>query len=123
MLGRYVARLRRISPVYEMWLVPTMLGVVFNWSWWLTSALLLPGLGWYVATTAVRYYRESTGRSPEAPVASRIPLLYVPPVLVAALLVFVIVKVFPERFFGLAVAAELLLIDLRYYRAVPVEPT
>jgi hypothetical protein len=42
-------RVTAVALAYGTWLLPAVLGSIFDWSWWVVLTLLVPGLVWYTA--------------------------------------------------------------------------
>jgi hypothetical protein len=71
-------------------------GAIFNWSWWLEYALIVPSAVVLVVSGRFVVYRQVNSRS--VPLDRRIPVVLVVPVLLAGAIV-------PTRFSGFVVVA------------------
>jgi hypothetical protein len=100
---------KAVAPIYTVWLLPATLGAILDWHWWITYTLLIPGTVWYLATEGVRYYREAQRSDPKAPWGTRVPAF--------SLLGMAMLLTLWEhtRFFGLFLAAGLIMMDLFSY--------
>jgi hypothetical protein len=95
---------RLVVLAYLGWIVPAILGTIFNWPWWIVLLLLTPTCLWYILTEGALYYAESRKVSPTSPLIYRIPLLRVVPVLLPLSLI-------QGRFAGLILAFALVALD------------
>jgi hypothetical protein len=97
--------LRAVGPVYGIWLLPAVVGVVLDWPWWIGLVLLIPGLCWYAFTEGTRRYKQIRSASPASPVGIRVPLLAALPLLVG-------VSWNQSRYASLFMAGGLIFVDL-----------
>lgn len=101
--SRYLASRQRLA-LKLGWLVPAALGAALAWPWWITLALLLPALAWYIETEGRSYYTESRITNATAPAAYHLPLIRAVPAIVPLCLL-------QGRFAGIVGAVVLVLVD------------
>ena len=89
---------RRSILVVVAWLLPAVLGAVLDWPGRVILALLIPGLILYVVSEGMQYYKDTSSFQPRSPLAKRLPILYMLPPLVIAI-------IYPSRVSGLLVVA------------------
>jgi hypothetical protein len=95
--------------------VPATFGAVLDWPWWVTYALIVPGVAWYLRTEARRYYLNAQASSVDTTLADRLPIIGA--ICWFATLALIGQDLFgTQRFSGLLGAVGLVLQDLWFLR-------
>ena len=111
-----VSSVTRVSLIYGLWILPAIIGAVLDWHWWVTFAVIAVGAVIGLVTDGPRIYRSVKRLEPDAPLASRVPFIYTIALLMCTVPLLVDVGGIPERFAGLLVAFDLVIMDLRHVR-------
>lgn len=111
-----VSPISRVRIMYGLWILPAILGAVLDWQWWIPVVVIALGAVIGLVTDGPRIYRSVKRLEPNAPLASRVPFIYTIVLLICTVPLLVDVGGIPERFAGLLVAFDLVIVDLRYVR-------